>query len=407
MVALGLLCTACFGKVKGDLIAEGTGDVSNALAERRAPDTRQLEGCGDGEATLEGEVELYREPFLQEVGSSSASVVFATRLARQGIVDVKLPGGSPVMSVEAERDGTTTGKLEHQAIAKLEGLEPSTLYCYSLQGMTEPAGFFTAPESGAIRFAAIGDSGTGEDDQRDVSDQLITVPFDLMLHLGDLAYDDGKPDEITSHYFRVYESLLKLVPMFTASGNHEYATNAAAPYLEAFVLPRNGDPKYMERWYSFDYGDVHFVALDTERPVHAQAAWLDADLARNKRPWVVVFGHRPPYSSGEHGGDTDFRRLFVPILEKHRVALVLTGHEHNYERFEPKNGVTYVVSGGGGRETRDVGRSSDTAFAEAVLHFVFVDVMPDHMLLHAIDGVGREFDQAFIERPERVDPTGS
>ena len=116
----------------------------------------------------------------------------------------------------------------------------------------------------------------------------------------------------------------------------------------------------------------------------------------SRLPWTVVFGHRPPFSSGEHGGDDAFRTHFVPVLERYQVQLVLSGHEHDYERTKILNGVTYVVTGGGGRGTRPVGRSSFTAFSEAVEHFVFVEVEGSRLVLHAIDGAGREFDQAII-----------
>jgi hypothetical protein len=337
---------------------------------------------------------------LQDVRADSARIVLATREPRPIAIDVSLPDGTPVTTVQAAPDRSITGKLQNQSVATIDALSPNTLYCYSVRDLAGSAGFFTAKKAGAVRFAVIGDSGTGEDDAVDVSDQLTTVPFDLALHLGDLAYEEGRPKEITDHYFRVYEDLLGLVPMYPISGNHEYATNHAAPYLEAFVLPRNAGPENAERWYSFDYGDVHFVALDTEKVSEEQAAWLDRDLSENERPWTVVMGHRPPFSSGEHGGHEPFRRLFVPILEKHHVPLVLSGHEHDYERFEPRNGITYVVSGGGGRETRGVGHGSMTAYSEAVLHFLSVEVNGDEMLVHAIDGTGREFDQARIVRPE-------
>jgi acid phosphatase type 7 len=142
---------------------------------------------------------------------------------------------------------------------------------------------------------------------------------------------------------------------------------------------------------------VHFVGLDTEQIGADQAAWLEADLTANRLPWTIVFAHRPPFSSGEHGGSGDFQREFVPILRKHHVDLVLSGHEHDYERFKPIDGVVYVVSGGGGRGTRPVGSGPSTAFSEAVLHFVYGEVDGNRLTLHAIDGVGREFDQAVVQ----------
>ena len=170
-----------------------------------------------------------------------------------------------------------------------------------------------------------------------------------------------------------------------------------APYLEVFSLPENGGDAGRERWYSFDWGDVHFVALDTERLSERQAIWLEEDLLANELPWVVAYLHAPPYSSGEHGSDLAARELFTPLFETYGVQLVLAGHEHNYERTKPISGVTYVVTGGGGRSSRAVGTSSFTAFSEEVLHFVYVEIDSDTLLLHAIDGVGREFDSTLIE----------
>ena len=119
----------------------------------------------------------------------------------------------------------------------------------------------------------------------------------------------------------------------------------------------------MELYYSFDWGNVHFVGLDTELTGPEQAAWLDADLAATDKPWKIVFGHKPPYSSGEHGSDGAFRNHFVPLIEKHGVQLVLNGHEHDYERTRPIENVTYVVTGGGGRHLRSVGTSGFTAYS--------------------------------------------
>jgi hypothetical protein len=129
-----------------------------------------------------------------------------------------------------------------------------------------------------------------------------------------------------------------------------------------------------------------------------QAAWLDADLAANTLPWTIVYGHKPPFSSGEHGNDGGFQTYFVPVLEKHQVPLVLNGHDHDYERTKPQNGVTYVVTGGGGVGVRSVGTSGFTAVSDAVIHFVYVTVSSQELALHAIDGLGHEFDSLVIHR---------
>jgi Icc-related predicted phosphoesterase len=145
---------------------------------------------------------------------------------------------------------------------------------------------------------------------------------------------------------------------------------------------------------------VHFVGLDSEVDLHSQAEWLEQDLSDNRLPWVVVMVHRPPYSSGAHGSTMVVREAFSPIFEAHGVQLVLAGHEHDYERSVPIEGTTYVVTGGGGRGTRDVGHSSFTAYSEAVAHFIYVTVDGADMRLYAVDGTGETFDFAHIVEPD-------
>jgi 3',5'-cyclic AMP phosphodiesterase CpdA len=239
-----------------------------------------------------------------------------------------------------------------------------------------------------VSFVAFGDSGAGGADQLAVLEQMQTVPLRLLLHTGDIAYESGTMAEFESNFFAVYAPLLRSFPAFPSIGNHD----DSSIFRQVYDLPWSGPGN----WYSFDYGDVHFVALDTNHVDQEQAAWLEEDLAANQRDWVVVYGHHPPFSSGEHGSTSSMRDTFVPIFERHHVDLVLSGHDHDYERMLPQNGVEYVVTGGGGRGTRAVGTSSFTAFSEQVLNFVFVEVQGDELLLHAIDGEGTEFDQLLI-----------
>lgn len=223
---------------------------------------------------------------------------------------------------------------------------------------------------------------------------MYTVPYDLIVHTGDLAYDNATITELDNNVFAVYEDLLRNVALMPAAGNHEYDTMQGAPFREVFALP--GDSG--ERWYSFDWGRVHFAALDTESSYATQVAWLDRDLAGTALPWKVVYLHRPPYSSGTHGSDTTLRSALAPVLERHRVQLVLAGHDHDYERIIPQRGVHYIVTGGGGVGTRGVGRSSFTAFSDDVIHFVYAEASADELVVHAIDATGTEFDSVAIVR---------
>jgi acid phosphatase type 7 len=375
---------------------------SDRPAERGSPLESLQAACGDGAPTRAGEAVMRRDPYLQQVTATSAMLGWvATKLDGARVEVTTIDRQLVTRSGAHAQSNTLRGAGEDQLWAHLDGLLPGTTYCYSLwngdEQLTMPAGFRTAPSPDStepIRLLAFGDSGGGSNDQYALRDQMHTVPHDLMIHTGDVAYDSGTIQAFEDNVFGVYADLLRSIPLFPAAGNHEYDTMQGAPFREVFALP--GDSG--EKWYSFDWGRVHFAALDTEASYATQAAWLDRDLASTKAPWKIVYLHRPPYSSGMHGSDTGLRAALAPILERHRVQLVLAGHDHNYERMTMQQGVLHVVTGGGGVGTRSVGTSSFTAFSEDVIHFVYAEIGVDELVLHAIDGTGAEFDSVVIPR---------
>jgi len=392
--------TGCDSNRAGDLEAKSVGDLSHALTSRTSSLVELGLACDLRAPALTGANPLQRRPYLQRVTDHSAQVVWTTdATATAGTVLVSHPSGDAVASAEAVRDASARLPLAgRQWISSVSQLEPDTIYCYGLQidGVLVRRGALrTAPAAGSgrpVRFVAIGDSGNGGADQLAVLAQMNTVPFDFMVHLGDIAYEAGSRNELERFFFSVYADVLEDFAVFPASGNHEYESEDAVFFREAFVLSENGAPDGVERWYSYDYGDVHFVALDTEKVGAVQAAWLDADLEANRLPWTIAYFHRPAFSSGDHGSDRNIQRQLGTILAKHHVPLVLSGHDHDYERTKAMDGVTYFVSGGGGRGTRPVGWSSFTAFSESVCHFLYVTVTKDELTVHAIDGTGQEFD---------------
>lgn len=317
-------------------------------------------------------------------------------------VEATSPDGAERRVAPAEVEaGALHGPGEYQMWARLDGLRPDTIYCYVVRDddgeLVQRTGFRTAPAADAgarSDFVAFGDSGGGGGDQYALLEHMYSVPYDLILHTGDLAYGSGKLQEIEDNVFGVYADLLRNIPMFPAAGNHDYDTLSGTPFRSVFALPGDGG----EKWYAFDWGNIHFAALDTEADYQVQAAWLDRDLAGTALPWRIVYLHKPPYSSGTHGSDLALRAALAPILERHGVQLVLAGHDHDHERTTPQNGVTYVVTGGGGVGTRSVGSSSFTAFSEDVIHFIYGEVSADELVLHAIDATGAEFDAAVVPR---------
>lgn len=401
-VVAGLALPACLGNQSGNLGSTKTGDTSMP-AERGSPIAALAGACGsDGSLTGAGLAVIPRAPYVQQVTSTSAMIGWVSTSSGEQWVEVGAPGDGSARSVVGEREVTTVRSAgEQQMWARLEGLQPGAIHCYALHGeagaLTDRIGFRTAPavdSAEPVRFLAFGDSGGGGSDQRALADRMTLFPYDLIVHTGDLAYDSGSIEDIEHTVFGFYAQLFRHIPFFPASGNHDYETMQGAPFRGVFALP--GDSG--EKWYSYDWGRVHFVALDTEASYTTQAAWLDQDLAATALPWKVVYFHRPAYSSGQHGSDSSLRRALEPVFEKHRVQLVLAGHDHNYERTVPQRGVLYVVTGGGGVGTRAVGSSSFTAFSEDVIHFVYVEAGVDEMVLHAIDATATEFDAVRIAR---------
>jgi 3',5'-cyclic AMP phosphodiesterase CpdA len=122
-------------------------------------------------------------------------------------------------------------------------------------------------------------------------------------------------------------------------GNHDYELGKGAYELKTLGMPG--------RYYTRKLGDVQLFFLDSNAITTRQTGWLEQQLSESTATWKVALFHHPPYTCGGHAGDTDVVRSWVPLFESYGVQLVLSGHDHDYQRFAPRNGVTYVVHGGG------------------------------------------------------------
>jgi hypothetical protein len=373
-------------------------------------------------------ITLVRGPYLQQVGDASAIVAWATR--QPGPASVLHWTGTQAASTTAAatvfRSSSSTGVpdyYQHEAV--IQGLSANTTYQYDLRvrGEDPTPGIVdrlrTAPQSGTgtIKLVAFGDSGVGSAAQQEIATLVNGETFDLAIHTGDIAYSSGTYAEFDARFFPYYSSWLRAKAVFPVIGNHENITGSATPYRTLFVLPRDGAspafPNNAERFYSFDYGPVHFVMLDTESAFlnaarrDEQLAWLESDLqGAQSQPWRIVVFHRPPYSSSKHGSDLAIRQAFRPIFERWGVDLVLNGHDHNYERTLPQRestnpsdqAVTYIVTGGGGAPLYPSGKQSFTAFSRSVHHYVRVTISSSAITLQAVDVNGTVFDAVTLSR---------
>ena len=300
-------------------------------------------------------VQLVRGPYLQNGTSSSIVVRWRTDSPSGSRV---LYGSEPGSHATTFWDPTPT--TEH--IVTVAGLEPGERYYYAvgtadevLAGDDPDHFFFAAPAPGTrtpIRVWVVGDSGTGDENALAVRDAYETfgtgTRTDLWLMLGDNALPAGTDLDHQVAMFDIYSGMLRTSVLWPTLGDAE-ALNAdsatqSGPYFDVFTLP---DGSSTEAYYSFDFANVHFVALDSSTsdrtPSGPMAMWLSQDLATNAADWTVVFWHHAPYSKGLYDSDVEnemieMRESFVPILETHGVDLVLSGHSHGYER-------TFLING--------------------------------------------------------------
>lgn len=248
---------------------------------------------------------------------------------------------------------------------RLTNLKPLTRYYYAIgqQGgefkTDKDHWFFTSPTSGveqSARFLILGDPGRAVPGQTKVRDAALTwlqenkrsnrPAMDALLTTGDNAYTSGKNDQFQQHFFEPFKHILRNTPLWPIYGNHDARRWS---FFKIFSLPTQaesgGVASGTEHYYSFNYGQVHFVVLDSEASRwnnnHAMASWLRLDLKANQLPWVVSLFHHPPYTKGSHNSDRyrdsrgrlfDMRENILPILEQAGVDLVLSGHSHMYER---------------------------------------------------------------------------
>ncbi len=235
------------------------------------------------------------------------------------------------------------------------------------------------------RIAVAGDVGTGDAAEWATAELMDSAEesahFDALLLLGDNAYPHGDPDRLDDTVFDPFAGVLDGdTALLGVLGNHDVEMGSAGGQMARLNMPW--------RWYSRTIGDVLIVVLGSTRPESAeQIAFLDRTLASSTATWKIVAFHNPPYSAGSHGSDLATREAFEGMFIEHGVDLVLSGHDHDYQRSVPINGVTYVVSGGAAR-LRATGQAEFTAFSASALHFVTLDVWSDRLVVTAFSRAG-------------------
>ena len=300
--------------------------------------------------------QITRGPYLQTGTPSSVIVRWRTGTPTSSTVRYGSAPGSLTSS-------TTDAALSTEHQVALTGLAPATRYYHSVgttsatcAGNDSTYFFVTSPPLDSMaptRIWVIGDSGSGGSAARAVRDAYAAYTggtyTNLWLMLGDNAYNDGTDAQYQMAMFDTYPEMLRKTVVWSTFGNHDGLSADSAtqtgPYYDIFTLPKNaeagGGPSLTEAYYSFDYGNIHFICLDASEsdrsPAGPMLQWAQQDIAATLRDWVIAFWHQPPYSKGSHDSDTEdslieMRTNALPILEQAGVDLTLTAHSHSYER---------------------------------------------------------------------------
>jgi len=308
------------------------------------------------------------------------------------------------LSYGRSSSGSISGSAPFVHSVEIRSLASDTVYHYrcgdSKYGYTEDVTFSTKSSGSPFIFTVYGDQGTSSQ-ARSIVSAMKESGSTLHLHTGDLSYA-GKNSFLWNSWFDIIEPIASRVPYMTAVGNHEYDDDPSlSAYRDKFVLPND------ERWYSFDWGNTHFISLDLgpsyASPIgNERLEWLRNDLARSSNnpsiSWIIVFTHFPLYSSGSsHGSDVSHRSVLVPIFEEFGVNIVFSGHEHVYERTHPimsekvtdfnpgsysnPQGIIYVITGGGGRDLHSFSGAAPnwSAYRESIYHYVRVSVFDSRL----------------------------
>lgn len=264
-----------------------------------------------------------------------------------------------------------------------------------------------------LQFEAVGDCGTGAGGQRDVAVSMAKKAAEdsisFVLDLGDNFYESGvssvNDEQWRTAFEEMYDQQSLKVPFYAVLGNHDYRTNpqAQVDYTAISTRWRMPDRYYTEVKNIDDSTQVEIFCLDTNpladlslsqaktlsdtSAEKRQIDWLGQQLKESKARWKIVIGHHTVFSGGEHGDNATLQYLLAPLFEKYYVDFYICGHDHDQELEKPVRGVTYIVSGAGGKH-RDIRWRENTLYAGTNLGFTFYRLSHDDALIEFLTRSG-------------------
>ncbi len=250
---------------------------------------------------------------------------------------------------------------------------------------------------GTLKFAVIGDSGTGDSNQYRLAKVFTDIrqkfPYEFVIMVGDNMYGSQSTQDYVKKFETPYKPVLDQgIKFYAALGNHDQPNQAM------YKLFNMGG----KRFYTFrPRAGVRFFALDSNYLDKEQLDWLQKELEASGSDWKIPFFHHPLYSSGgTHGSDTALRDQLEPLFVKNSVDVVFSGHDHFYERIKPQKGIQYFVSGGAGKvrkgDLQDEGLMAKGF--DAGYHFMLIEIDGDQMHFQVVSDLGKTIDSGVILR---------
>jgi 3',5'-cyclic AMP phosphodiesterase CpdA len=316
-------------------------------------------------------------------------------------MDPSMPFEPIIMGLDRRHDWLTAERIEIGAI--LEPIKDLRLWLLRTRNHATPdradgtPGAPVPDEPGSQHFAVIGDFGEGSPEELRIAAKVKAMHPDRVLTLGDNVYPTGREQDWKRGFDppELFGDMVKTTPFEPCLGNHDYYRFDLRPYFNRF-------PKLQGRpYYTWTSGDAQFFVLDTEQRLDGgstQLAWLGAQLAQSKARVKIVYLHRPPYSSAGAEAVPAWRADLHRLLAANHVQLVLAGHEHSYERTHAIDGVTYIVSGGGGAKVYPfrAAQPSWSAFRTMRYNYLQLAIGASSIVVRAYDQLGQTFDSVSI-----------
>ena len=328
---------------------------------------------------------ITKGPYLINPQQTSMTIMWESDTSEKAVISYGLNTDlSLSMSLRpfAERDSLFLYQVH------LKQLRPALKYFYQIHmtdDQSEILYFKTAPhEDSAIDFVAIGDSRTGHDIHRSISEAIITIDPDLIISMGDLVGTGGNFEEWKSDFFEPAAHVIDHIPLISTLGDHDTQKDNGGNF-HYYLRPTSSADRL---WFSYDYGPAHFISLDYRAENDPEMIdWFEKDIAASKKKWKFVYLHRPSYNLGGHR--TNWGPDHWPALyRKHKIDIVFAGHSHMYERFYPMRPaddpdawpVTYITTGGAGASLYESVKHPYLAVTQSVNHLMHFKIRSDTLI---------------------------